>query len=239
MKLSVYALLLCLSLISCRRKEKVDLIVHHGVVYTVDSGFRTLEAFAVKDGKFVAVGSDVEILDKYMAARTIDAKGKAIYPGFFDAHCHFDSYGRMKTQCDLVGCLSFKEMVDRLVKYSKTNKASWIMGRGWDQNRWPGQEFPTKDTLDKLFPNTPVYLSRVDGHAALVNQKALDLAGINSKTKISGGNIILKNGKLTGVLVDNAADKVKSDVPVTAPPKPIAPVEEVRAFVPLIVVAPL
>ena len=142
MKLSICAFLLCLSLISCGHKEKVDLIVHHGVVYTVDSGFRMAEAFAIEDGKFVAVGSNAEILDKYVSDKTIDAKGKAIYPGFFDAHCHFDSYGRMKTQCDLVGCRSFKELVYRLVAYAKTNKASWIMGRGWDQNRLAGKRIP-------------------------------------------------------------------------------------------------
>ena len=225
MKLPIYALLLCLGLISCNQKEKVDLIVHNGVVYTVDSGFRMAEAFAVKDGKFVAVGSNAEILDKYVSDKIIDAKGKAIYPGFFDAHCHFDSYGRMKTQCDLVGCRSFKEVVDRLVTYAKTNKASWIMGRGWDQNRWLGKAFPNKEALDKLFPNTPVYLSRVDGHAALVNQKALDLAGINGETEILGGQIFVYPMLLNeldttkhipipdGMLIDNATDLVKKVIP--------------------------
>jgi len=165
-------------------------------------------------------------------------------PVFFDAHCHFYSYGKMRTECDLVGCNSFKEVVDRLMLYAKTNKAPWIMGRGWDQNRWPGKEFPVKDTLDLLFPNTPVYLSRVDGHAALVNQKALDLAGINEETEVEGGKIITKpvSGKritendnkyhswysftkdrITGVLVDNAADKVKAVIP--APTK-----EEMRQY---------
>src|ERR1017187_9600623 len=179
MKYLIPIILFTLTLLSCTHpKQKVDLIVHHGVVYTVDSGFTTAEAFAVKDGRFVAVGTNEAILGKYEALKMIDAQGKAVYPGFFDAHCHFDSYGRMKTQADLVGCKTFKEMVDRVVAFAKTNKSSWIMGRGWDQNKWPGQQFPVKDTLDLLFPNTPVYLSRVDGHAALVNQKALDLAGI-------------------------------------------------------------
>jgi len=219
-------LLFCILLFSCKQKQKVDTIVHNGVVYTVNSSFTIAQAFAIKDGKFVAVGSNDEILNQYSATKTIDAGGKAVYPGLIDAHCHFYSYGKMKSEVDLVGCLSFKEVVDRLIAYSKTNKSTWIIGRGWDQNRWPGKEFPVKDTLDLLFPNTPVYLSRVDGHAALVNQKALDIAGIKADTKIEGGKIIVKsavitldqytrldNTKLTGILIDNAADKVKEVIP--------------------------
>jgi len=209
----VIILLSCVVLLSCSQKQKVDIIVHHGIVYTVDSSFKVVEAFAIKDGKFVAVGTNEDILNHYSATKMIDAGGKAVFPGLIDAHCHFYAYGKMKTEADLVGCQSFKEMVDRLVVYSKTNKAKWIMGRGWDQNRWPDKEFPVKDTLDLLFPNTPVYLSRVDGHAALVNQKALDLAVISVETKVEGGNIIIKNGKLTGILVDNAADKAKTVIP--------------------------
>jgi len=215
-------LLFCIFLFSCKQKQKVDIIVHNGVVYTVDSSFTKAQAFAIKDGKFVAVGSNDEILNHYSATKTIDAGGKAIYPGLIDAHCHFYSYGKMKSEADLVGCLSFKEVIDRLVAYSKTNKSTWIIGRGWDQNRWPGKEFPVNDTLDLLFPNTPVYLSRVDGHAALVNQKALDLAAISSKTKIEGGKLMLKpqptketsNVLLSGILIDNACDLVKKVIPL-------------------------
>jgi predicted amidohydrolase YtcJ len=231
--------LMALLQFSCRQKTQVDLIVHHGVVYTVDSTFSIAEAFAVKDGKFVAVGSNKDILSKYSAVKMIDAGGKAVYPGFIDAHCHFYSYGKTRTEADLIGCRSFKEMVNRVVAYSKTNKAPWIVGRGWDQNLWAVREFPLKDTLDMLFPNTPIYLSRVDGHAALVNQKALDLAGINFDTKVAGGEIIkiskstgyddfrIINGqmknfghpsktevtRITGVLVDNATDLVKKVIP--------------------------
>jgi len=235
----------CLMAFSCHQKQKANLILYNGVVYTVDGKFSVAQAFAVKDGKFIAVGSNEDIRNRFDAVKTIDAGGKPVYPGFIDAHCHFFSYGKMRTEVDLVGCLSFKEMVGRVVKYSKTNKSPWILGRGWDQNRWPGKEFPVKDTLDKLFPNTPVYLSRVDGHAALVNQKALDLAGINGYTEVDGGSIIhkytpwekhpfiikkgfkIENGKRipysytvfeefpTGVLIDNATDLVKK---VISPP---------------------
>ncbi|MEP7170512.1 MAG: amidohydrolase, partial [Bacteroidota bacterium] len=97
--------------------------------------------------------------------------------------------------------------------YSKTNKFSWILGRGWDQNDWSIKEFPDKTILDSLFPNTPVFLMRVDGHAILVNQKTLDIAGITSKTKITGGEVEVKNGILTGILIDNAKDSVRKLIP--------------------------
>ncbi len=243
MKISALVFILPLIVMtSCHQKQKVDLILHNGVIYTVDGKFSVVQAFAVKDGKFIEAGSDDEIMRKYEASKTIDAGGKPVYPGFIDAHCHFYGYGRIRTEVDLVGCLSFKEMIDRVVKYSKTNKSPWILGRGWDQNRWPGKEFPVKDTLDKLFPNMPVYLARIDGHAALVNQKALDLAEIDHFTAIDGGTIVDKflwkkhparlgkfysfiEGKLiskdtlvfeeipTGVLVDNATDLVKKVIP--------------------------
>lgn len=237
-----------------QNRQKVDLIVYNAVVYNVDSGFHKTEAFAVDKGKFVAIGSTNDILAKYSSHNRMDMQGKAVYPGFIDAHCHFYSYGLLQSQADLNGSRSFKEMIDRLVEYDSKRKQEesqnmpvvvdmptapllspvlvnpknmpqaassrpleiyvrWITGRGWDQNLWPGKEFPTKDTLDKLFPHNPVYLSRVDGHAALVNQVALDKAGININTQVEGGKIITKNGQLTGILVDNAADLVKKIIP--------------------------
>jgi len=239
MKLHISAIILfiLMDLTACQRKQKVDIILHNAIVYTVDGKFSVVQAFAIKDGKFVETGSNEVILEKYDAEKIIDAGGKPVYPGFIDAHCHFYGYGRMRTQVDLVGCLSFKEMIDRVVKYSYTNKSAWILGRGWDQNRWPGKEFPVKDTLDKLFPNTPVYLTRVDGHAALVNQKALDLSGINVNTKVEGGTIVIDSKLIsfnnlkkkdkktiktrpenlkfapTGILIDNATDLVKKVIP--------------------------
>jgi predicted amidohydrolase YtcJ len=179
----------------------------------VDSAFSTAEAFAVKDGKFIAVGKSEDIRKKYDAKETVDAEGKAIYPGFIDAHSHFYGYGRFKNNADLVGTSSYEEVVKRVVDFAKTNKSTWIFGRGWDQNDWKVQQYPTRDTLDKLFPNTPIYLSRVDGHAALVNGAALRAAGFTEKTKIAGGKLEMQNGKLTGVLVDNAAYSIKEFFP--------------------------
>ncbi|MFK7748727.1 MAG: amidohydrolase, partial [Kordia sp.] len=209
--------ILLLSLIilcfSCAQKETVDMILTNAKVYTVDAEFSQAEAFAIKDGKFVAVGSTNDILEKYEAEKKMDVNGSTVLPGFIDAHCHFYRLGTDKQSVDLVGTESFEEVIQRIYKFQQEKKAPFIVGRGWDQNDWEVQEFPTKDRLDKLFPNTPIALTRVDGHAYLVNQKALNLAGITAETKVAGGEIQLKDGKLTGILIDNPMDLIDKVIP--------------------------
>ena len=140
---------------SCE-KTKVDLIVHNSNVYTVDNQFSKAEAFAVKDGKFVAIGSDRNILRHYYATQTLDAQGQSIYPGFIDGHCHFVGYGETKVRyADLNGCKSFEEVLERLEKHNKGNDSDWLLGRGWDQNLWEVKEFPTNTELQKRFPDSP------------------------------------------------------------------------------------
>lgn len=210
----IYIFSLFFVLISCNKKEKVDLIVHNAVVYTVDSAFQKAEALAIKDGKFVAIGKNKEILEKYEAENTVDIQQRTIFPGFYDAHCHFAGLGTLSQQADLVGAKSFGQIISRLKKFNKQNpNKKWILGRGWDQNLWEKKEFPEKTKLDSMFPEKPVFLERVDGHAVLVNQKALDLAGITAQTKIDGGSVVLKNGKPTGVLIDNAVTLVQKVIP--------------------------
>ena len=215
-------IILAISLLagSCQsRREAVDLLVTNATVYTVDSVFSQAQAFAVRGGRFVAVGTTSDLQGRYQAARTVDAGGQFIYPGFYDAHCHFFRYALGLRAANLVGATSWAETVERVVRHRQQRPAdAWLAGRGWDQNDWPGQHFPTKDTLDALFPNVPVLLVRVDGHAALVNQKALDLAGVTAATPISGG-IIGRDarGRLTGLLVDNAVRLVAAHIPDPAP----------------------
>ena len=194
--------------------ETADLIVYNGTVYTVNDKFDVAEAFAVKDGKIIAVGTSEEIRNKYKATEELDAQGKAVYPGLIDAHAHFYRYGLGLQSADLVGTESFKEVVQKVTEQrQKYPNTAWVTGRGWDQNDWAVKEFPTKDTLDQLFPDVPVILTRVDGHAALVNQKALELAGITTKTKMVGGLVEVENGKMTGILIDNAIDLVSAKIP--------------------------
>jgi len=198
-------------------KEKVDLVIVNAKVYTVDDSFSEAEAFAVQDGKFIAVGTTEEIRDVYTSDRLIDADGRAITPGLIDAHCHFYGLGLNQQLVNLVGTTSFEEVLERVITFHAANPKSFLLGRGWDQNDWEIKEFPTKAQLDTIFPDIPVALERIDGHAYLVNQKALDMAGIDWSTKVEGGEIVKKweNGYsgITGVLVDNPMRLIDSIMP--------------------------
>ena len=203
-----------LTLLSCSQKKQVDLIITNANIYTVDEAFSKAEAFAVKDGKFVATGSTQEITASYVAAQTIDAVGQTILPGLIDGHCHFYGLGQNLQVVDLVGTNSYDEVLERVGAFAQANPSkTFVRGRGWDQNDWEVKEFPTKERLDKLFPNIPVALERVDGHAYLVNQKALDMANITTATRVSGGEIVKVNGKLTGVLVDKPQEMIDAVMP--------------------------
>jgi len=184
-------------LFSCKPKEKVDLLVINANAYTVNTNFDKVESFAIRDGKFIAIGSDEEIQEKYTSLNTVDANNGAIYPGFIDAHCHFYGLGLQQQKVNLVGTESYDEVLQRLIDFQKEKNTTYITGRGWDQNDWEVKEFPTKKKLDSIFPNTPVAIRRIDGHAMLVNQAAIDLAGITTDSKVDGGEFIKKDGKLT------------------------------------------
>jgi predicted amidohydrolase YtcJ len=189
------------------------MLVFNATIYTVDSSFTTAEAMAISNGKIVEVGKTADLQSKYDAKEKIDAQGKFIYPGLIDAHAHFLSYGLGLQKANLVGTNSWEEILDTLKKFSKEVPEGWLIGRGWDQNDWTVKEFPSKEKLDSLFRDRPVFLTRVDGHAAIANQKALDLAGVKAGQSLTGGEIVTKNGKLTGVLVDNAVDLVEAKIP--------------------------
>ncbi len=205
---------IALFLTSCGGPKKVDTIVVNGVIYTVDSSFSTAQAMAIKDGLIVATGTDAEIQAAYTASEKIDAKGQAVFPGFIDAHAHFVGYGKSLFQVDLFGTTSWEEAVERVKVFAAAHpELAWIEGRGWDQNKWPGKKYPTNALLNTLFPNTPVVLQRVDGHAAIANQKAFDIAGVKPGQTIVGGEVETKNGVLTGVLIDNATDLVYGSIP--------------------------
>jgi len=198
---------------SCTKQEKADLIIFNANIYTVNDSFAKAEAVAIKDGKFIAVGTTSELMKFYDAANNIDVEGKTIVPGLIDAHCHFYGLGLSEQKVKLEGTKSFDEVLQRLVDFQKDKNVNYITGRGWDQNDWEVKEFPTKERLDSLFPDTPVAIRRVDGHALLANQAAIDLAGVTVDTPFSGGDIIKKDGKLTGVFVDNPMGLIGSKIP--------------------------
>jgi predicted amidohydrolase YtcJ len=178
--------------------KTVDLIAHNGNIYTVDENFSKASAFAIENGKFIDVGSD-DILSKYKSENIINLNGSTVLPGLIDAHCHFYGLGLNQSVIDLTGTKSFEEIIDKI---SNDDKKSVIRGRGWDQNDWSVKKFPNKSKLDLLYPEIPIILERIDGHAYLVNQKALDVAKIDVNTKSKNGTVVIENGKLTGVLID-------------------------------------
>ncbi|MBL4669975.1 MAG: amidohydrolase [Flavobacteriales bacterium] len=229
---------LFLGIISCSNTEQADLIIHNAKIYTVNDLFDIAEAMVITDGKIVAIGPEHEIRNKYNATKTIDAKKQTIYPGFIDAHCHFVGYALNLKKVNLVGTTSFDDVIKRVIDFSKNNSDEWIIGRGWDQNDWDIKEFPTKEKLDSLFPTRPVFLTRIDGHAAIANAEALRRANITSITKVEGGIItfnIKKNGETitidhninvsetsfqnkyqpepTGILLDNALGLIHKVIP--------------------------
>jgi predicted amidohydrolase YtcJ len=212
MKKIIFIFVISFLFTACQ-KEKVDTIIINSTTYTVNDSFEIAEAFAIKDGKFIAVGSNAEIQDKYQSENLIDAKNQTIVPGLIDAHCHFYRMGLDQQKVSLEGTKSYDEVLEKLIAFQKEKNVNFITGRGWDQNDWEIKEFPTKEKLDALFPTIPVAISRVDGHALLVNQAAINLAGINENTKVSGGEIILKDGKMTGILIDAAMDFIKIPEP--------------------------
>ncbi len=208
MKKSFFITFILFVTISCQ-KEKSDLIVINSNTYTVDEKFSNAEAFAVKDGKFLAIGSNKEIQDKYDANIVVDAENQTIVPGLIDAHCHFYRMGLQQQKVSLEGTKSYDEVLQKISDFKDRTNSDFVTGLGWDQNDWEVKEFPTKEKLDKLFPKTPVAVRRIDGHALLVNQAALDYSGITKPMKVAGGEFMTKNGKLTGVLIDNAMDFIK------------------------------
>jgi len=203
-------ILFLLLLTSCA--EKVDLIVYNAEVFTSNDASPLATSFAVKDGQFIYVGDDSAI-SKYSSSNIINAEGLPVYPGFIDSHAHFYGLGFSNAQADLNGTNSFDEIVEKVIEFDKVNNKKFIIGRGWDQNDWKVKSLPTNKLLNQAFPDKPVILERIDGHAYIVNDFALNLAGINNSSKIDGGEFIKLNGKLTGVLVDNSMQLIDDIIP--------------------------
>ena len=211
MRKFIFLFVLIVSFTSCKQQE-ADLIVINATIYTVNADFGQAQAFAVKDGRFLDVGTTEEITTNYAAKEIVDAKGQTIVPGLIDAHCHFYGLGLQQQKVNLEGTKSFDEVIQKISRFQDEKNVTYITGRGWDQNDWEVKEFPTKKKLDKLFPKTPIAIRRVDGHALLVNDAALQYSGLsetNFPKDISGGEFITKNGRLTGVLIDAAMRYIK------------------------------
>jgi predicted amidohydrolase YtcJ len=195
------------------KAKSADLVVHNAIIHTMDNSDQVAEAMAIKDGKIIEVGPERQILNKYSAEETIDAGGKEIYPGFTDAHGHLVPYADMKLGINLFGSKSLEEVLIRTEKYVDKSSRKFVVGHGWDQSMWGNDALPTNEKLNEIFPDLAVCLFRIDGHAILANQKALDIAKINSETIIPGGKVVTENGKCTGLLLDKAMDFMKTFIP--------------------------
>lgn len=213
----LFTLLACWMFSACSFRSSADRIIVNARIYTVDSLFTVAEAMAIRDGKIVAVGKRAEIESKYKADSVEDMGGRTIIPGLHDAHAHFVQYALGLREANLVGAKSWEETLDRVQRFFADRTTGWVIGRGWDQNDWDRKEFPDNEALNELFPARPVLLVRIDGHAALANQAALELAGVHPGDTLTGGTFVTKNGRLTGLLIDNAVDRISRFIPeVTA-----------------------
>ncbi|HEX9942758.1 MAG TPA: amidohydrolase [Thermoanaerobaculia bacterium] len=198
-------------------EDAADLILRHGVFYPVQPAGRVEGSLAVRGGRIIYLGPDAgaERL-RGAGTRLIDLAGRAVTPGLIDAHSHLVGLGQALQQVDLVGTATYEEVVRRVREAaSRVPPGTWIRGRGWDQNDWPEKRFPTHEALSAAVPGHPVWLTRIDGHAALVNARAMQVLGIDASRKDPAGGRFLRDaaGRPTGVLIDNAMDVVAGRMP--------------------------
>lgn len=179
----------------------------------MDSLNTVAEAMVIRDGHILALGNSSEMINRFDAKVLTDGKGKPVYPGFIDAHCHFYGYAQNLQYVDLTGARSFEEVLSRIRSFRSVLKNGWIVGRGWDQNLWEKKVFPDRKMLDLAYPERPVMIIRIDGHSVLANQVALTKAGIGVKNEFKPGEVETINGRLTGILSENAAELMRNIVP--------------------------
>jgi len=202
---------------------EADLILIGGHILTQADTLQSTPptAVALADGKILYVGADEEILlSKGPDTKVVFLKGATVIPGLVDSHCHLYGLGKSLAQIDLMGTESLEQILE-IVAQDATKFAldAWIEGRGWDQNDWEVQEYPHRQMLDEIIPDRPVFLRRIDGHAAWANSEALKLANITREsTDPEGGEIIRdEQGEPTGILIDNAVDLVVEVIPEVGP----------------------
>jgi len=216
--LALWAVLLVLA---CQtQKDVADLVLRGGIVHTVDANNTVAQAVAVQGDRIVMVGSNAEI-EKWLGpnTRVIELHGQTVVPGFIDSHYHFQNVGKRAYDLNLDGAASLEDFQTRIKNWAASKAAGeWLLGRGWMEEDWATKQFPTRHDLDAVVADRPVYLNRADGHMAVVNSKALELAQINASTANPAGGEILKdkNGAPNGLLVDNAMRLVTQHIPSNA-----------------------
>jgi predicted amidohydrolase YtcJ len=201
-------------------EDMADLILVHGVLYPVQPAGAVHGGLAVRGGRIAYVGSDAGALAlRGPATQVIDLSGRAVTPGLIDAHSHLAGLGEALEEVDLIGAASYDEVIRRVREAAgRLPAGAWLRGRGWDQNRWPDRSFPTHQALSRAVPDHPVWLTRVDGHAALLNARAMAALGIDAAVRDPVGGRLLRDaaGQPTGVLVDRAMGLAKLPAPTAA-----------------------
>lgn len=210
--------ILPLSLLSmCSNRPEADLLIKNVNGYTLQGdSLVQFSAMVLLEGKVVVLGETAELMERFPEIESMDLEGKTLIPGLTDAHGHVMGLGYRAMQVNLEGTRSIQEALDRVKAYSLENPdVDWILGRGWNQVLWTENRFPTAEELESISDGRPIYLTRVDGHAAWVNTKALQMAGISRETIDPNGGKIIKDrrGNPTGVLIDSAMDMVDAVIP--------------------------
>ncbi len=215
--LSVFAALTLALAANPEMTPAATLVVVNANIHTAATGQPAARALAARGARIVAVGDDA-VVRPFIGpgTRVVDLGGRTLLPGLIDSHGHMLGFGTRLSEVDVVGTTSYEAVIARVVEWARTTPAGdWILGRGWDQNDWSETAMPYHAALSRAVPDHPVRLTRIDGHAALVNRKALELAHITRETRDPTGGAVLRDGdgEPTGVLVDNAAGLVNSILP--------------------------
>jgi len=199
-------------------------LVYNARIYTVDPGNTVMRDGAMAldaDGRIVTIGDSGPMLSLYEQIEKVDLQGKSVVPGLIDAHGHLYGLAVTYTQANLVGTTSKEEVITRLRDFAADlPEGDWLLGRGWDQNDWPEQDFPNRQDLDAEFPDRPVWLERIDGHAAWGNSRALAEADrdFTGDWHVQGGSIHRdEQGQPTGIFIDGAIELVQAVIPETSP----------------------
>ena len=198
-----------------------DLIYHNAQIHTVNDELPLAQAIAIEDDRIVAIGESADLLKlRDTETQVIDLQGQTVLPGLIDAHGHLAGLGELQVgTIDLSATTSYEEVIEIVrARAAELPEGTWIIGRGWDHESWPSKMLPDHQTLSDIVPDHPVWLVRVDGHAGLANDAAMEEAGIDAETpNPAGGEVIrAENNRPTGVLVNNAKPIIESVIPISA-----------------------
>ena len=213
---SIVALLASISIVIMTTNHKADLLLVNATIYTLDPQRSVVEAVAIREGKILATGPSSDLRSRFEADSVIDLGGMAVVPGLIDGHVHMMGEGSSLHDLNLAHAGSPEEVAALVAERAHiVGEGKWILGRGWDQNRWQKKEFPSHDILTRAEPRSPVLLERVDGHAIWVNARAMELAGITRATQDPEGGKVYRDvkGNPTGIFIDNAMDYIYKVVP--------------------------